>query len=67
MLFKLKISHFVKTKKSRTGSLNCLTNPQISHRWGSEVRNSPLVDNHPHPEGLRPCFDTFLESCPNVI
>lgn len=32
-------------KKNRTDSLICLTNPQISHRWGSEVRNSPLVAN----------------------
>ena len=56
----------VQKKKIRTDSLTCLTNPQISHRWGSEARNSPLVVLA-HPEGLRPCFDTSLESCPNVI
>ena len=45
------------TKKIRRDSLTCLTNPQISHRWGSEARNSPLVVLA-HPEGLRPCFVT---------
>ena len=45
-------------KKIRTDSLTCLTNPQISHRWGSEARNSPLVVLA-HPEGLRPCFENF--------
>ena len=32
-----------KKQKNRKDSLICLTNPEISHRWGSEARNSPLV------------------------
>ncbi len=55
-------------KKIRRDSLNCLTNPQISHRWGSGARNSPLVPLMQHtPEGVEALFCISSESCPNVI
>ena len=56
-----------KKQKIRKDSLICLTNPEISHRWGSEARNSPLVALTHHTRRLRPCFVTLLESYPNVI
>lgn len=47
----IKVLKLVSYKKNNPAQLlNRLTNPQISHRWGSEVRNSPLVGS-PHPKG----------------
>ena len=51
-------------KKKPHRLLNCLTNPQISHRWGSVARNLPLVPKDDTPIGSRPDFDTFTRVVP---
>ena len=53
MLFIKGLNSFksIQNKKIPHQFLKRLTNPQISHRWGSEVRNSPLVERIHTPRG----------------